>query len=247
VKKNTNEKWFTITDIAENTTEPTDFGFFDLGRFIILPSQSNNPPRYELLNGISTRHYSFDEHSLINSNITFEQTTGDLWLADIGDYVVQYVISTNLTVIIPDQNIYLIERGYLKLEYNLTDINAEFNIIPPVATLNINHIFNRVTRLSDTQIISVFPNLVEFTIPLTATEAAIFYRNQFIKLGWQEDDFAVFEEKAELHFSTEEERVKILITPYEDKNRIKVLISSTMTPVAQFSDCDKQSKDCSTN
>ncbi|MDM8530419.1 hypothetical protein QUF63_04555 [Anaerolineales bacterium HSG25] len=228
-KKAGEEDWFIINS---TTAAPTDFGFFDLERLLLLPTQLTRPAQLEFLNEVNVRHYRFDHDDISDPNLILSDVRGDLWVTDKDEYLVQYRLSATISVIIPPPNAYFMDQGQLTIEYSVSGMNEPVEIIPPVAALNINSTFNKLTHLEDAKIIAMFPDLVEYSSHLTPTHAGIFYRDQLTKLGWTEKTIALFEEKAELHFTRAEEEVTIFVTPYnvekKEAKQIKVLLQTTI-------------------
>jgi hypothetical protein len=204
-------------------TTPDQVGFFDLESLITLPLTVSTPPVTETLDGLSVQHYRFSEADLTHPNIIFDQAQGEVWVASPGGYVVQYVISTSLRIVIPDPKAHLIDQGQLILRYTLTDVDADFTITPP-ADIPTNNTLNNLPRLPDAEIISVFPDLVEYlsaTTPLSATQ---FYQNELAALEWTEEHASIFQEKARLTFAKDGQILTIMITPVADSQNIKILL-----------------------
>jgi hypothetical protein len=210
--------------IGANTT-PGSLGFLDLEKLIVLPLTVTTPPITETLNGLPITHYTFNETDLFDASVIFDQAQGEVWVATPGNYVVQYVISTSLRIVIPDPKAHLIDQGQLTLRYTLTDVDADFTI-PPPADIPTNNTLSNLPRLPDAEIISVFPNLVEYlsaTTPLSATQ---FYQNELAVLAWTEEHASIFQEKARLTFAKDGQILTIIITPTED-NKVKVMLDIT--------------------
>ncbi len=221
VKRAENGAWLALTN---GQVSPETLDFFALERLITLPWAVSNPPRLETLHGLNVQHYTFSETDLIVPNIIFEQAQGDLWLATPGNYLVQYVLSATLRIIIPDPKAHIFDQGQLTLRYTLTDINADFTITPPVDALTAHDTFNHLPRLPDAEVISVFPTLIEYTSAISAISATLFYRDQLSALDWTEDQATIFNEKARLTFSKADQTLTIIITPADERDRIKVVL-----------------------
>jgi hypothetical protein len=201
---------------------PGQLGFYELERLVTLPAAVATLPITETLNGSNVQHYRFSEADLTSSNIIFDQAQGEVWVATPGDYVAQYVISTSLRITLPDPKAHLFDQGQLILHYTLTDVDADFTITPP-ADIPTNNTLSNLPRLPDAEIISVFPDLVEYisaTTPLSATQ---FYQNELAALEWMEEHASIFQEKARLTFAKDGQILTIIITPTED-NKIKVVL-----------------------
>jgi hypothetical protein len=220
VKKGAEDRWLTFKD---SDVSPEALGFFKLEDLIILPPLLSQPPQLEFLDGLEVQHYPFTAADLSTPNLIFAETQGDLWLVPPDNYLVQYVISTTLRVAIPDPRVHIFDQGHLKLHYTLTDINANFDIIPPQSILTRSNALGSLPRLPDAQIISVFPTFIEYTSATTPVSATLFYQEQLTTQGWTENTLTVFTEKARLSYFKEDQALTVLINPAED-NKIKVLL-----------------------
>lgn len=227
VKKGDEGRWFTFTD---GSVSPDTLGFFALDRLIILPAMVSQPPQPELLDDLKVQHFSFTESDLIEPNIIFEKAAGDLWLAEPGNYLAQYVISATLRMVIPDPKAHIFDQGHFNLRYTVSDVNANFDIIPPQAVLTQSDPLGALPRLPDAEIVSVFPTFIEYTSSITPVNAALFYRDELTAQGWAEDNAEIFNEKARLTFSKEGQSLTIMINPHEDRQRIKVMLDLRMQP-----------------
>lgn len=222
IKQPTDNHWVTLTAAD---VEPADVDFFDLSRLIVLPETVSRSPRYETLADQLVRRYDFDEADLTDPNLIFEQATGTVWLDDAERYVVQYIISTTLRVDIPDPQAPLIDDGHLNLSYSLTDIDTDIIIQPPAPPVSPTTTLETLPQLPDAVVTSQFPDLLEYTSSYSATGAAYFYREQLPEQGWREEESDIFEEKAELHFSAEDQRLTILILPLTDSRKINIVLN----------------------
>jgi hypothetical protein len=221
VKKGTGGQWLTFTDGA---VSPADLGFFALDRLMVLPVNVAQPPQPELLKELKTQRFSFTGRDLSDPNIIFEQAEGDLWLAQPGPYLAQYVISTTLRIVIPDPKAHIFDQGQMILRYTLTDVNADLTIAPPVDAFAGSEALNDLPRLPDARIVSIFPTFIEYTSAITPIGAALFYRDQLTTEGWTEEQADIFNEKARLTYSKKDEALTVLINPADEANKIKVLL-----------------------
>lgn len=227
VKKAAGEPWLTFTNTQ---VMPDTLDFFEFDRLIVIPKTVSTSSQLETLNGIDVEHYVFDESDLSHPNIVFEEAQGDVWLATPDHYVMQYVISATIRYVIPDPKVHVFDQGQFNLRYTLTGINSDFTITPPAEALTSNDPINMLPRLPDAEIISVFPTLIEYTSAISAISATLFYRDELSGLGWTEENSAIFNEKSLLNYSQDDRLLSIIITPVEDEDKIKVLMSLDNQP-----------------
>jgi len=220
VKRGTEGAWFSFSD---GGVSPADLGFFALDRLIVLPAVVS-APQAELLDSQKTQRFSFTGQDLAAPNLIFEQAAGDLWLAQPDKYLAHYVISATVRVVIPDPKVHLFDQGRLTLRYTVSDANAELTITPPDEAQVERGPLSRLPRLPDAKIVSIFPTFIEYTSAITPIAAALFYRDQLITEGWSENQADIFNEKARLLYAKNDESLTVLITPGEERDKIKVLL-----------------------
>ena len=193
-------------------------------RLIILPNTVSQPPQAETLQDLSVKHYQFTQDDLNSSQIIFEQAQGDLWIAAPENFLIQYTLSATLKITLPDPKAHFVDEGTLNLFYAVSDVNQDFTIVPPVSQISDNHPLEELPRPADAQIVTRFPTLLEYTSAISPVSATLFYRDQLSTLEWVEDDAQIFNEKANLIFSQENQTLRILITPGDD-HYSKVLLN----------------------
>lgn len=221
VKKSSADPWLTFQGAQ---VAPDALGFFEFDRLIVLPTTVAEPPILETLNDLPVEHYVFTETDLDDPNIVFEQAQGDVWIAADDFYVMQYVISATLRVVIPNPNTDLFHEGRLNLRYSLTDINSDLVITPPAAATSQSTPFDRLPRLPDAEITSIYPTLLEYTSAISAISATLYYRDALIAQEWAEEDIQIFNEKSHLSYSKDGQRLTVIITPAETPEQIKVTV-----------------------
>jgi len=221
VKKTDQPGWLTLT-ASDNS--PADFGLPALEQLIILPAAVANPPQFETLQEMSVQHYRFDESDLAGPDIIFEQAQGDLWLATHGNFLMQYVISASVRIILPSPQADIFDEGQLNLRYTLTDINREVAIGPPSEAEAGPDALGQLPRLPDARLISALPTLIEYTSAISSISATLFYRDQLTAGEWTENQAEIFDEKSFLTYSRQGESLTILIIPAGDPGKIKVVL-----------------------
>ena len=73
----------------------------------------------ENVNGLGTRHYTFDRSTLGASADAYSRIAGDVWVAVEGSYLIKYTFTAQD------------ERATYRWEWEVFDINAAFDIAPP--------------------------------------------------------------------------------------------------------------------
>jgi hypothetical protein len=202
---------------------PEQLNFLEPERLMVLPTTVTSPPQTETLYGLPVEHYHFNEADLTGSQFIFTAAQGELWVAIPGDYLVQYTLTATLTAPLLEPKAHFFDEGTMTLHYTLADINSDFTITPPDNLLDSSHPLSNLPRPADAQILSLFPTLLEYTTTISPISATLFYRSQLPDLAWQEDAITVFNEKANLSFSKEEQTLAIIISPLADDHSKVVL------------------------
>ncbi|MCB0155730.1 MAG: hypothetical protein KDF65_13110 [Anaerolineae bacterium] len=221
-KKASDAAWSQIT-ADESAIERLDL--FDPERLILIPTTVTVPPQPELLNEREVEHYRFDELDLTGPAITFESAQGDLWLTRPDNILVQYTLSATVRMPLADPAIRLFESGQLKLSYALSDRDAPLEIRLPETVTRETSALAALPQLPDAQIVTAFPSLLEYTSAISAISATLFYREQLNALDWTEESAEIFNEKASLTFSKEDQTLSLIIAPAETSDTIKIVLN----------------------
>ena len=198
---------------------------FEPERLLVIPDTVSLPPQPEILNGQEVEHYRFSELDLSAPAITFEKAQGDLWLTTPDNILVQYTLSATLKMPLADPTIRLFEEGQLTLSYALNDIDNPLDITLPETIKSETNALASLPQLPDARIITAFPSLLEYTSAISAISATLFYREQLTDLEWSEDNATIFNEKASLTFSKDDQTLSLIITPAGEPETIKILLN----------------------
>jgi hypothetical protein len=128
------------------------------------------------VNGVKASHYTFDEHALGQMNGA--KSTGEVWVADKGGYVVKYLLTTKATA----DYFGSATEGTLTWDYELTNLNKPVTIklpadCPPGMV--------DAPQLPDaTNVVSV-PGALTFDTSMGLADVAAFYQKKLPALGWK--------------------------------------------------------------
>lgn len=133
----------------------------------------------ETVNGVKATRYTFDERALGESGIN--QSTGELWLASAGGYVVRYrLTTTGDTGYFRDGT-----RGTLTWDYQLTRTDRPPAIeLPPACPPGLVE----APRLPDASGVESHPGVLHYRTAGTVADAAAFYQQQLSAQGWKRPD-----------------------------------------------------------
>mgnify|MGYP000957633685 FL=1 len=132
----------------------------------------------ETVNGVAANHYIFDERALAQSG--FAKSTGELWVAVSGGYVVKYVLTTQGGADYFGEGV----EGRATWNYRLANVNQPLVIeLPkdcPAGGVG-------APLLPDAaDVVSMPGRLLIYTTAASVADAAAFYRQALVALGWQQ-------------------------------------------------------------
>ncbi|HEY2980789.1 MAG TPA: hypothetical protein VGJ22_06380 [Anaerolineales bacterium] len=162
----------------------------------------------ETINGVASNHYTFDEHAVALRDLA--DSTGELWIASDGGYVVKYVLTSN------GRSDYFGEgiEGTLTEDYELSGVGDPLNIqlpadCPPGLV--------DAPRLGDASNVVSDLGVLMYTTASGVQDAAAFYQQELPNLGWQATGEPIVEDtSAWLEFEKDGETLWVSITIEED-------------------------------
>jgi hypothetical protein len=220
IKRETEKFWFETKPGSHFS--PGAIGLLEPERLLILPATVATPPTFETFNGLEVQRYHFTQADLSTPNLVFDRAEGDIWVSIAGRIVFQYSISTTARIVTPLPNATLFDTGHLSLNYTLLDLNNSLELTPPPLDETISAPLAALPRLPDAQITTVFPTLIEYTSVVSPLSATLFYQKALYAQGWAEETMTVFNEKANLNFSKEQQVLTVIINPDQTPEKIKV-------------------------
>jgi hypothetical protein len=168
------------------------------------------------VNNIATTHYTFDQRALGEDGLN--QSTGELWVATEGAYLVKYVLSTQAGPNYFGAGV----DGTMSLDYELTDPNAEVTITlpddcPPGLV--------GVPPLPDATNVKNTPGVLSYDSSTSIEDAAAFYEKQVPPLGWNaEGDPAISDKAAILNYTKGDQVMTITIEAADHGSTVTVFI-----------------------
>jgi hypothetical protein len=105
---------------------------------IELPKTALRHPGEETVNGMATQKYTFGIDDLAGDTSNLDSVDGTIWVAIDGDYVVKYesVVSGQFQNL-EAGGIQLPDNGTISMTYDLSDVNADFEISAPAGAQTI--------------------------------------------------------------------------------------------------------------
>lgn len=123
-------QWLGIPAFFVKTMLPD--GMYNPEDSIDLPATAVPQPGTELVNGVLTRRFTFDQADLGEVAANYENAAGTIWVAVDGNYVVKYEATltgqhSNLTA----ANVTLLDEGTITMRYELSEVNGNLVVTPP--------------------------------------------------------------------------------------------------------------------
>jgi hypothetical protein len=169
----------------------------------------------EAVNGVQTHHYTFDERALGREG--FSKSTGELWIADEGGYIVKYMLTTQAGAEFFGPGI----EGRLTWDYELTGVNQPVTIEAPQ---DCPAGFIDVPLLPDAANVRSLPGVLSYDTASGAVEAGAFYQEKLPALGWElSNTFLITDTGSLLDFSQANGNLTVMITPGPDRSAIRIV------------------------
>jgi hypothetical protein len=130
----------------------------------------------ETVNDVAANHYTFDQRAFGQSNIS--QSTGEMWVAADGGYIVKYLLTTNGNADYFGEGI----EGTITWDYELTDINQPLTITLPD---NCPGGLVNAPLLPDASEVLNMPGLLTYHTSMSLADTAAFYQQEIPNLGWE--------------------------------------------------------------
>ncbi|MGQ9816079.1 MAG: hypothetical protein ACUVR3_13185, partial [Candidatus Roseilinea sp.] len=161
------------------------------------------------VNGVRTDRYTFDETSIGFG--VFSKASGDMWLAQEGNFVVKYVGTATGKMLMFGGDI----DGTATWNYQLEEINTLSSIeLPPecVAQKPADDIPVPAGATDKGQ----FGGMITFKTTDTAEQVAKFYQAEMPAQGWTEGEASEFGDMRTLSFTKDDRSLSIMISLGDD-------------------------------
>lgn len=175
------------------------------------------------VNGIAVGHYTFDETDVEDTSGDLRELEGHIYVAQEGNYVTRMVIDGVGTVDMLDQGVD--EEGTLHMEYNVTDVGADFEIEPPEECEDAGADYPTFEGAAD---LTSFAGFTSYTVEADLDDVVSFYEEEMAALGYEqpEGDQIFSEGSAILSFTGEELDPVTIIINQEEEGTLSVTITS---------------------
>lgn len=202
------DQWIEMS--SDDMASSMDDFLFDLGQATAGLSGDARLVGSEEVNGIATRHYSFDETVPGIALGMFGKIKGDVWVAEEGDYAVRYVYSAED------------DKATYRWDWEVYDVNAPITIEPPAGAQAARE---DVPLMPDASNRASLGGMTSYESASDVTTVIDFYKEQMPDQGWayNETESTISEFFNSLSFTKEDITVVIMITA-QDGGGTTVLI-----------------------
>lgn len=177
-----------------------------------------DPAGNEPVDGTPADHYAFDEIAL--GQVGQATSTGDVWVATTGGYVVKYDLTTKAKADYFGEGI----AGTATFHYAVTGVGQPAAVAMPAdcppGLVN-------VTPLPDASDTSATPGSLSFDTGRSVGDVAAFYQSEIPKAGWTlTTEPAVTDTSTELDFSQGSTTLTVLISTDGSLTAVDMLLSN---------------------
>jgi hypothetical protein len=172
----------------------------------------------KIVNGVAATHYIFDERALGQAGVA--KSTGELWVAADGGYVVKYTLVTNGSQDYFGGG----AEGTITWDYELTDVNQAVDIRAPDECPS--GLVDAPVIADATSVVKL-PGALRYTTITTMGDAKDFYQKQLPTQGWQPTSPPSVERgTALMDFSKEGQQMTVMITAADGRTRVLITLES---------------------
>jgi hypothetical protein len=173
----------------------------------------------ETVNDVAANHYTFDERAF--GQLDIAQSTGEMWVASEGGYIVRYLLTTQGDADYFGEGI----EGTLTWDYQLTDVNAPLAIELPA---DCPSGLVDAPLLPDASNVLNVPGVLAYDTASAVAEVAAFYQEQLPTLGWElQGEPAVTDTATVTTFALGDQQLNVLIFLAEAGAEVFLLDSSS--------------------
>lgn len=169
------------------------------------------------VNNVPAKHYAFDQLALGQQDLT--QSTGELWVASDGGYVVKYLLTTQAKADYFGAG----TEGTLTWDYELTGIGKPVTIKLPASCPG--GMVNAPLLPGASNVVTI-PGALSYDTSTSLTDAAAFYQKEIPTLGWTlQNTAAVQATKAFMDFRQGGQDMTVFITAKAGVTTVNIMLT----------------------
>ncbi len=178
--------------------------------------------------GIKCYNYSFTEKDIPQGTEGMDgvnSASGEMCIAVEGDYIVNFSFSADITNEEGENPMF--DKGSLKIEYKVFDVNQPIVIEPPAEALAQKGAREDIPMTADAKIEFSMPGMVSYKTALSVSEVAQFYETEMPKQGWKlsENGKTTMEDMVILNFTKGKDQASVMINKAEEGEGTSVMIT----------------------
>jgi len=203
----------TASPISQGNSSSSDLEPAGLLHFVIGADEAGN----EIIEDIPINHYTFNQLALGQQDLT--ESTGELWVASTGGYIVKYVLTSKGGARFFGEGI----EGTISFHYELTEVNQPVEIaIPEDCPPGLVD----APLLPDASNTLNMGGVLQYDTSSSLADAVAFYQEQIPALGWDlQADPAIDESQAILTYIKAERLLTIVILSAEGSTKVRIMVS----------------------
>jgi hypothetical protein len=174
----------------------------------------------ETINGIPTRHYSFDKLAMTGTDLSeIDEADGHVYIAQDGDFLVRMVLDATGKIDLFDEG--LTEDGQMHIEINLTDVDVPIEAAIPEACAaedgSVGGVNSEFPLLEDASEVTSFAGVLSYQTALPAEDILAFYDDALAAEGWVKDEASSFvaDGSGLISYTRDDETLSVTISPNE--------------------------------
>jgi hypothetical protein len=177
----------------------------------------------ETVNGIATRHYQYDQSTA--NLLGFGNVSGETWVATDGGYVVKDTVSWEGGPGLFGAGATEGESGKGSWDWELTDPNGAFTIIPPEGC---ESAAKGLPVMPDASNKTTMGDLTMYQTASKAADVVAFYQKEMAAAGWQQSgEPTSMEGFATVGFSKDGQQASVTITSEGEGSQVMISVSKS--------------------
>jgi hypothetical protein len=174
----------------------------------------------ETINGIPTRHYSFDKLAMTGTDLSeIDEADGHVYIAQDGDFLVRMVVDATGKIDLFDEG--MTEDGQMHIEINLTDVDVPVEAAIPEACAaedgSVGGVNSEFPLLEDASEVTSFAGVLSYQTALPVEDILAFYDDALAAEGWVKDEASSFvaDGSGLISYTRDDETLSVTISPNE--------------------------------
>ncbi len=189
----------------------------------------------EKIGGIDSRHYQFDEASVLSKLFDAEMdnvaASGDVWIAKDGGYVTKYSLVIDVDGGSGGMFDPTMAKGTMTMDFELQDVNSNITIEAPedaMASTNLAGFDSPFPMPEDASIQAASANFTILTSAMPVADVVAFYDEALAELGWIKDESGSMSmgDMASLSFSKDGVTLSLIVSLDSSTGKTQIMANA---------------------